>query len=218
MACIHPFRTTVAELSRRAILRGDSVRSLPAVILERNTADLPPRRLANEPADLERGLGVIQSLVMNVGDAVPLGVGATDLRRKCQIGPEAVRCGQARALADQHDHHSRVQQRTDLVAESDPRPRRNHDFDRARAGFDAAGTKQRYELPHQFDRMGMDRPWRQTVADDDRQRTPASRTAVLQKTYRAWIKPAPEIGASQIVAPVAGPARDADRIETKRSK
>ena len=102
---------------------------------------------------------------MDVGDAIALGVGEAGLGGEGQIGAQTVGRRQARPLANQHHHHARPNNGADLIAQRDPRARRDH----GTIDFDAVGGQSRNEAADQFDRVSVDRGWRQAIADDDRE-------------------------------------------------
>jgi hypothetical protein len=133
-----------------------------AFILERDARQLPPKTFADKPGDPESSLIGAQARAMDIGDAVALGVAASTLWGKGDIGSKTVRCRKAGPLANQDRDHARLKQAADLIAQRHPRAGCDHDrreFNRTQSGNQTAD---------QFDRMRMDRRRRKAIADHDR--------------------------------------------------
>src|SRR5882724_6112660 len=82
------FRSQVADLSHRRGFTADAQRrAVAAFVLQRNPGHFSRQPLTDQPRNLDGGFVVAEALAMDIGDAIAVGVGETDLRRERQIGP-----------------------------------------------------------------------------------------------------------------------------------
>src|SRR6266849_4006918 len=90
------------------------------LVLELDSGELAPSRLAHEVVELVRGEFVAHAFAPYVGDAVALGVGRADPGLVGQINAHAVGGAQARTLADQYGDRFGIEDLTDLIAHGHP--------------------------------------------------------------------------------------------------
>src|SRR3989441_3972836 len=90
------------------------------LVLEVDSGELAPSRLAHEVVELVRGELAAHAFAPYVGDAVALSVGGADPGIVGQVDAHAVGGAQARTLADQYGHYPGAEDLTDLVAHGHP--------------------------------------------------------------------------------------------------
>ena len=164
-----------------------------AVVLQRDAADAAAQRRAQQPSDALCGGVRRQALGPDVADAVALGVGAADGRRVREVGAQAVGRAQARALAEQDQRHTGLQQRADFIGQRDPRLR-GDDQRRASHAVAEGGTQRRQQRRS----VALHGHGRQAVGQHQRQ-VHFTRRERLQSRRVGARQAAPEVGPAQVL-------------------